>query len=130
LALVNRPGLILVAAIALFGLGALMGMALGQPNSLAAETPNAETDDRVSDQLASPVAATPISAQRVLDTIFSGSPASDVVDTALTESTTGAGRVNVFVEVNTFVGLGTLSTGEHGIHVSEADSCETGENGP
>lgn len=128
--LVNRPGLLLVAALALFGLGVLLGTAFGKTDSLAAGTPDSSAEDLASSQAASPVAATPASARRLLDAALSDSTTSDIVDTALTESTAGTDRVNIFVEVNTFVGFGTLSTGEHGIHVQEPAACETGEAGP
>lgn len=126
----NLPGFALVAALALFGLGALVGVVIAQTAASAAGASISSVAGETLNQTASPVAGTPVSERRVLDTVLDGSTASDVVDTALTGSTTEAGPVNVFVEVNTFVGLGTLSTGEHGIHVQEPAACETGEDEP
>ena len=35
-----------------------------------------------------------------------------------------SGQVNVMVEVNTYVGLGNLSTGKHAIHSNQTGACE------
>lgn len=104
----SRLRLALTAAITLIGLGTLSGVTLGQVATPAAGTPAAGIEGAVLGQAATPVVGTPVPVPEA----------------------PGQVNVNVFVEVNTSVGLGTVSTGERGIHIQRIGSCETGANNP
>lgn len=54
----------------------------------------------------------------------------EAVGAILGEAIDDSGPVNVLVEVNTFVGFGSLSTGEHRNQVDETGACEAEGDAP
>lgn len=117
--------LVFVAMMALAGLGALGGVALGQGASPTAETPISGSGEAALGQAATPVAGTPVPGLAGVNAIVRDAAGNAIGSATLTEAVEDKGMVNIVVEVNTFVGLGTLTTGEHGIQVHETGACET-----
>jgi Cu/Zn superoxide dismutase len=117
--------LVLVAIMALAGLGTLGGVALGHVTPPTAEKPDSSSGEVAFSQLASPVAGTPGPGLPGVPAIVRDAAGNAIGYATLTEDIEGKGMVNVYVEVNTFVGLGTFTTGEHGIEVHESGACES-----
>jgi Cu/Zn superoxide dismutase len=122
--------LALVAIVALVGFGTLGGITQGQVASPTAETPVSGSGEVVVDQVVSPVAGTPVSGQEGVNAILRDAAGNAIGYATLTKAVEDKGMVNIFVEVNTFVGLGTLTTGEHGIQVDETGACEAEGDAP
>jgi hypothetical protein len=72
--------------------------------------------------VASPAAGTPVSGQAA-SAVTQPETAGDAALATPPAGGEVAGQVNVMVEVNTYVGLGNLSTGEHVIHANETGAC-------
>lgn len=99
---VSLPRLTRIAAMSLVGLGTVSRLTFGHAATPAVGTPASGITRVALGVAATPVAGTPVPAQEA----------------------PGQVNVNVFVEVNTSLGLGTVSTGEQGIHIQRIDSCE------
>lgn len=117
--------LVFVAMIALAGLGTLGEVTLGQDASPTAETPISGSREVAPGQAATPVAGTPVPGLAGINAIVRDAAGNAIGYATLTEGVEDPGMVNVFVEVNTFVGLGDFTTGDHGIQVHESGACET-----
>lgn len=79
--------------------------------------------------VASPAAATPVSA-READAATLRDAAGAAGYPTPTPAGEVSGQVNVMVEVNTYLGLGSLSTGRHVIHSSETAACTPANDEP
>jgi hypothetical protein len=79
---------------------------------------------------ASPTAGTPISGSAAGPASLRDDAGYDAADPTPSPVGEVSGQVNVIVDVNTFVGLGRLSTGAHAIHAQQTNSCVPADDKP